>query len=59
MGFFKMIANAIGWAKKGRVLVIGLDNSGKTTLIHHLKPKKVVSFMNVTFVLVALLTIAV
>lgn len=41
MGFFKMIANAIGWSKKGRVLVIGLDNSGKTTLIHHLKPKKV------------------
>lgn len=42
MGFFKMIANSIGWSKKAaRVLVIGLDNSGKTTLIYHLKPKKV------------------
>eukprot|EP00601_Ochromonadales_sp_CCMP2298_P016440 CAMPEP_0173239018 /NCGR_PEP_ID=MMETSP1142-20121109/12969_1 /TAXON_ID=483371 /ORGANISM="non described non described, Strain CCMP2298" /LENGTH=181 /DNA_ID=CAMNT_0014169965 /DNA_START=84 /DNA_END=629 /DNA_ORIENTATION=- len=35
-----MISNAIGWSKTGRVVVIGLDNSGKTTLIHHLKPKK-------------------
>lgn len=46
MGFFKMISNAIGWSKKGRVLVIGLDNSGKTTLIHHLKPKKVYCILN-------------
>ena len=42
MGLFKMISNALGLAKKdARILVIGLDNSGKTTLIHHLKPKKV------------------
>ncbi len=42
MGLFKMIANSIGWNKQiARVLVIGLDNSGKTTLIYHLKPKKV------------------
>lgn len=41
MGFFQMIANAIGWSKNGRVLVVGLDNSGKSTLIHHLKPDKV------------------
>ena len=42
MGLFDMIANAFGFShQKARVLVIGLDNSGKTTLIHHLKPKKV------------------
>jgi ADP-ribosylation factor-like protein 6 len=44
MGFFKMIATALGMSKKeARILVIGLDNSGKTTLINHLKPKKVYS----------------
>lgn len=37
-----MIANALGFSKKeARILVVGLDNSGKTTLIHHIKPKKV------------------
>lgn len=44
MGLFKMIANALGITKKeARILVIGLDNSGKTTLINHLKPKKVMN----------------
>ena len=27
-------------ASQVRILVIGLDNSGKTTLINHVKPKK-------------------
>ena len=37
-----MISSAFGLNRKeARILVIGLDNSGKTTLIHHLKPKKV------------------
>ena len=41
MGFFKMLAAAFGFSsKEARILVIGLDNSGKTTLINHLKPKK-------------------
>jgi ADP-ribosylation factor-like protein 6 len=42
MGLFKMIATALGLSKReARIIVIGLDNSGKTTLIQHLKPKKV------------------
>jgi GTPase SAR1 family protein len=42
MGLFKMISDALGLSKReARILVIGLDNSGKTTLIYHLKPKKV------------------
>ena len=36
-----MIARAFGMSREeARVLVIGLDNSGKTTLIHHLKEDK-------------------
>jgi ADP-ribosylation factor-like protein 6 len=41
-GLFQMIADAFGFSRKeAKILVIGLDNSGKTTLINHLKPKKV------------------
>ena len=35
-----MIASVFGMSKQeAKILVIGLDNSGKSTLIHHLKPK--------------------
>eukprot|EP00607_Mallomonas_marina_P007903 CAMPEP_0182423986 /NCGR_PEP_ID=MMETSP1167-20130531/10106_1 /TAXON_ID=2988 /ORGANISM="Mallomonas Sp, Strain CCMP3275" /LENGTH=176 /DNA_ID=CAMNT_0024603425 /DNA_START=147 /DNA_END=674 /DNA_ORIENTATION=- len=45
MGFFQMIADAMGMNKQdARILVIGLDNSGKSTLVHHLKPKKTSTF---------------
>ena len=41
MGLLQMIANAFGFSRRqARVLVIGLDNSGKTTLINHLNPTK-------------------
>lgn len=41
MGFFKRIAAALGLKKReAKILVVGLDNSGKSTLINHLKPKK-------------------
>jgi len=36
-----MIESAFGFSKKkARILVIGLDNSGKSTIINHLKSKK-------------------
>lgn len=38
--------------KQARILVVGLDNSGKTTLIHHIKPKKVESLLSVVVSLV-------
>ena len=42
MGLFKKLASAFGWLKhEVRILVIGLDNSGKTTLVNIIKPKKV------------------
>ena len=41
MGLFKKLTRALGFGKgTARILVVGLDNSGKTTLINHLKPKK-------------------
>ena len=41
MGLFKKLASAFGWLKhEVRILVIGLDNSGKTTLVNIIKPKK-------------------
>ncbi|CAM9448638.1 unnamed protein product [Heterosigma akashiwo] len=45
MGLFKKIAQAMGmsWVEV-RILVVGLDNSGKTTLINHIKPKKATTF---------------
>ena len=43
MGLFKKIAAAITGFSRGnvRILVVGLDNSGKSTLIEHIKPSKV------------------
>jgi ADP-ribosylation factor-like protein 6 len=42
MGLFDLIAGVFGLGKKeAKILVVGLDNSGKSTLINHLKPKSV------------------
>ncbi|CAK4119204.1 unnamed protein product [Aphanomyces euteiches] len=44
MGMFKKLASSLSMKKQSvRILVVGLDNSGKTTLINHLKPKKLQS----------------
>jgi small GTP-binding protein len=41
MGFFKKLLNALGLSKTEKnILIIGLDNAGKTTLINKLKSKK-------------------
>ena len=41
MGLFKKLASALGFGKAPvGIIVVGLDNSGKTTLINHLRPKK-------------------
>lgn len=40
-----MIAGAFGITRAdARILVVGLDNSGKSTIVHHLKPKKTSTF---------------
>jgi ADP-ribosylation factor-like protein 6 len=41
MGLFEILQSVFGSRKEVRVLVVGLDNSGKSTIINHLKPKKV------------------
>merc|ERR1711935_304371 len=49
MGLFKSL---FGWMSPGgsitsrvklKIIVVGLDNSGKTTIISHLKPKKAIA----------------
>ncbi|XP_060062962.1 ADP-ribosylation factor-like protein 6 [Ylistrum balloti] len=41
MGFFSRLAQILGISKKeAKILVIGLDNSGKTTIIDKLKPEE-------------------
>ena len=41
MGLFKLLDSIFGGTKKkAKVVCCGLDNSGKTTIINRLKPKK-------------------
>ncbi len=41
MGIFDKLFSAFVKKTKVRILVVGLDNSGKTTILNQLKPKKV------------------
>lgn len=42
MSWLKRLANAFGLLRQEcAIVIVGLDNSGKTTLINHIKPKKV------------------
>lgn len=45
MGLFDKLAAWLGLKKEVNVLCLGLDNSGKTTIINRLKPSNV-SFSN-------------
>mmetsp|Transcript_4380 Transcript_4380/g.4945 ORF Transcript_4380/g.4945 Transcript_4380/m.4945 type:complete len:103 (+) Transcript_4380:44-352(+) len=40
MGIFKRLFGGFGTKRKVRIVVVGLDNSGKTTVLNALKPKK-------------------
>ena len=41
MGFFDRLANVLGLKKREcNVLVVGLDNSGKSTVLNHFKPEE-------------------
>jgi ADP-ribosylation factor-like protein 6 len=40
MGIFKRLFGGLQAKKKVRIVVVGLDNSGKTTVLNALKPKK-------------------
>ena len=41
MGLLDMLSKAFGFSRReARILVVGLDNSGKTTLVQRLNPKK-------------------
>ena len=52
MGIFKKLFGMLGGSlvgsngRKVRILCVGLDNSGKTTIINWLKPKKVSAFLH-------------
>ena len=49
MGLFSPLFRMLGFKEKNvRILVVGLDNSGKTTLVNHIKPKKAQATFEVT-----------
>ena len=45
-GWFWSMLSALGFgSKEARILILGLDNAGKTTLIYRLKSGKINSFI--------------
>lgn len=51
MGFLDSLVTWLGLKnREARVLCVGLDNSGKTTLINQLKPESVSSYMHIAHV---------
>jgi len=41
MGFFSALVSYLRGRKGAKVICVGLDNSGKTTMLNHLKPDEV------------------
>ncbi len=48
MGFFSSLFSIFFKKKEIKIIVVGLDNSGKTTLINWIKPKKNVNMNEIT-----------
>ena len=43
---WRRLSNALYKKQEVHILVLGLDNSGKSSLIQHMKPKKVVAHLS-------------
>ena len=46
MGLFSALVSYLRGRKGAKVICVGLDNSGKTTLLNHLKPDEVCYLLN-------------